>query len=92
MRRELMNFSVILVLLFLFPLSSFSQYSGSALAVISDVKGSVMLIQAQSDESHKVVFGMQLAQGDQVETGRKAGVTLLFSNGNLISLGANSSI
>ena len=51
-----------------------------------------MLIQANSDESHKVVFGMQLGQGDQVETGRKAGVSLLFSNGNLISLGPNSSI
>ena len=87
-----MNFSFILVLLILFSISGLSQNKGSALAVISDVKGSVVLIQANSDESHKVVFGMQLAQGDQVETGRKAGVSLLFSNGNLISLGPNSSI
>ena len=92
MQRECLKFSIILLLLILFPISVFSQQGGSSLAMISDVKGSVMLKQSQSDESLKVVFGMQLAQGDQVETGRKAKVTLLFSNGNLISLGPNSSI
>ena len=92
MRRELMNLSFILVLLILLPFSGFSQNNGAALAMISDVKGSVALIQPQSDDSYKVVFGMQLAQGDRLETGKKASVSLLFSNGNLISLGPNSSI
>ena len=87
-----MNLSFILVLLILLPFSGLSQNNGPALAVISDVKGSVALIQPQSDDSYKVVFGMQLAKGDRLETGRKASVSLLFSNGNLVSLGPNSSI
>ena len=87
-----MKLSFILVFLWLFPYCGFSQNQGSALAMISDVKGSVLLLQAQSEDSRKAVFGMQLLQGDQLETGRKASVTLLFSNGNLISLGPNSSI
>jgi len=60
--------------------------------MISDVEGSAYLTKAGSDDSHKVVFGMQLLQGDRLETGRKASVSLLFSNGNLVSLGSNSSI
>lgn len=87
-----MNLSFTLIILLLFPFFGFSQNQGSTLAVISDVKGSVLLMQEQSDDSRKAVFGMQLAQGDRLETGRKAGVTLLFSNGNLISLGPNSNI
>ena len=64
----------------------------SALAVISDVRGSVTLNKAGSNEPLKAVFGTQLAKGDQLETGKKASVTLLFTNGNLISLGPGSNI
>jgi hypothetical protein len=92
MWREFKNLGIPLLVFFLFPLTGIAQNRGAALAMISDVKGSVLLIQAQSDDSHKAVFGMQLAQGDRLETGRKAEVSLLFSNGNLISLGSNSSI
>lgn len=60
--------------------------------MISDVEGSVYLTRAGNDDSHRVVFGMQLLQGDRVETGRRAEVSLLFSNGNLLSLGPNSNI
>ena len=92
MRRQNINFSIVLTLLLLFPFSLLAQNSGSALAVISDVQGSVFLNTAGSEEPLKAVFGTQLVQGDQIETGRKASVTMLFSNGNLISLGANSNI
>ena len=40
----------------------------------------------------KAVFGMQLEQGDQVSTDKESRATVLFSNGNLINLGANSNI
>ena len=92
MPRVCISFSFVLFILFLIPRHNNAQSSASALAVISDVKGSVYLNKAGGDEALKVVFGTQLVQGDQVMTGKKAGVTMLFSNGNLISLGGNSSI
>jgi len=92
MRRHSFGFNFVLALLFLFPFNLMAQNSGAALAVISDVHGSVYLNKAGGDEPLKAVFGTQLVQGDQVETSKKASVTMLFSNGNLISLGANSSI
>ncbi len=92
MWRERICFSFVLALLLLFPRNIVAQNSTSALAVISDVQGSVYLNKPGSDEPLKAVFGTQLVQDDQVETGRKASVTMLFSNGNLISLGPNSNI
>ena len=92
MHRGYISICPVLILLLWFPLNLHAQLSGSALAVISDVKGDVTLSKAGSDESLKAVFGTQLAQGDQLETGKKASVTLLFTNGNLISLGPGSNI
>ena len=92
MQREKICFSIVLAVLFLFPGHIIAQNSGSALAVISDVRGSVLVNIAGDDEPMKAVFGTQLFQGDQLETGKKANVTMLFSNGNLISLGGNSNI
>ena len=92
MRRQLNRFSIILALLLLSTSIIIAQGNPTALAVISDVEGSVYLNQTGSDDPLKAVFGTQLVQGDRVETGRKASVTMLFSNGNLISLGANSNI
>jgi len=92
MFRVILKIVFLSVLLTVVPFLSFAQKSPSILALISDASGSVYLNRQNEDESLKAVFGMQLVQGDQVETGRKADVTLLFSNGNLISLGPNSSI
>jgi hypothetical protein len=92
MPRENVCFSILLAILILFPGHIIAQNSGSPLATISDVRGTVLVNIAGNDESMKVVFGTQLAQGDRIETGRKGSVTMLFSNGNLISLGANSNI
>ena len=92
MQREKICFSIVLAVLFLFPGHIIAQNSGSALAVISDVRGTVLVNIAGDDEPMKAVFGTQLFQGDQLETGKKANVTMLFSNGNLINLGGNSNI
>ena len=87
-----MSIGLTLLLFLLFSGISFAQNGASALAVISDIQGSVYLNKAGGDDPIKVVFGTQLVQGDQVETGRKASVSILFSNGNLINLGSNSNI
>jgi len=91
MRRQVKKLSFILVLLLL-PTSITLAQNNPSLAVISDVQGSVYLHKAGNDEALKAVFGTQLAQGDRVETGKKASVSMLFSNGNLISLGPSSNI
>ena len=91
MRRKVSNFSLVLALLLLPTLPILAQNSPS-LAVISDVEGNVYLNRPGSDDPIKAVFGTQLGQGDRIETGKRASVSLLFSNGNLISLGPNSDI
>lgn len=92
MLREKSTIGAILVLLLLLPSTVFAQKSASVLAVISDVHGDVFLMKAQNNNLLRAVFGMQLIQGDQVKTEEKASASMLFSNGNLISLGSNSSI
>jgi tetratricopeptide (TPR) repeat protein len=68
------------------------QSSSLPMAVLSDVHGNVFLKRSQMDRAMKAVFGMQLEQGDQISTQKEARATVLFSNGNLINLGANSNI
>jgi hypothetical protein len=91
MWKNLTNLSIVLVVFLLSTPTTHSQ-SNSSLAVISDVEGTVYLHNVENDEPLKVVFGTRLVQGDRVETGKKASVSMLFSNGNLISLGPNSNI
>jgi hypothetical protein len=83
---------ILLTFLFLYPDSLLSQQRDSVVAVISDVSGEVFLWKAKRSETLKAVFGMQLMQGDQVRTDKKSKAVLIFSDGNLISLGYNSNI
>jgi hypothetical protein len=92
MMKEKLKKIFILAFLILSPISILSQHRASVLAVISDVHGEVFLKKVQRAETFKAVFGMQLIQGDQVRTGKKSKAVLLFSDGNLISLGSNSNI
>lgn len=92
MWKDRLTISIVLAVLFLNPSNILAQSNTAALAFISDVQGSVYLNKRGSDDPLKAVFGTQLVQGDQVETGRRARVSMLFSNGNLISLGPNSNI
>jgi hypothetical protein len=87
-----LTISIVLTVIFLYPSNILAQSNAAALAVISDVKGAVTLNRPGSADPLKAVFGTQLSQGDQVETGRRARVSVLFSNGNLITLGPNGNI
>jgi hypothetical protein len=83
------------ITLFLFligvcPILLFSQQEPTVLAVISDVTGEVFIKKMNKSEPQKALFGIQLAQGDQITTSKKSNVTLLFSNGQMIGLGPNS--
>ncbi|KPL12888.1 MAG: hypothetical protein AMS23_04685 [Bacteroides sp. SM1_62] len=92
MMMEKLKIFIFLVYLICSPAWLFSQQKDSVFAVISDVSGKVFLKKAKKTEPLKAVFGMQLMQGDQVLTQKKSKVELLFSDGNLISLGSNSNI
>ncbi|MFQ5752319.1 MAG: hypothetical protein ACE5HI_10010 [bacterium] len=61
-------------------------------ALITDLKGKVMVKKAQRDEFEKALWGMQLFQGDKLKTFEDAEVSCLFSNNNLVALGPNSTI
>ena len=69
-----------------------SQQVTKCLAVITEINGDVLFKKANKSEFVKTFWGAQLYQGDQVKTSKKSGVSLLFSNGNLIDLESNSMI
>ena len=69
-----------------------SQQVTKCLAVITEINGDVLFKKANKSEFVKTFWGAQLYQGDQVKTSKESGVSLLFSNGNLINLGSNSMI
>jgi len=84
------------LLVFIYLLSGLSFSQGQqpvqCLAVITEVNGTALLKKADRSESAKAGWGAQLFKGDEIKTSDKSEVKLLFSNGNLISLGPNSSI
>jgi len=88
--------SGLILLAFIYLLSglrfSLGQQPVRCLAVITEVKGTAMLIKADRNESSKAGWGTQLFKGDEIKTTDKSEVKLLFSNSNLISLGPNSSV
>jgi len=62
------------------------------LALITEIKGSVSVARANASEFKAVTWGTQLFEGDRVKTGSTASASILFSNNNLLTLGANSSM
>ncbi len=73
-------------------LTLFSQQTGQCLAVITELKGEVHFKKAADTEFIKAAWGSQLFQGDQVKTSAGSEVSLLFSNGNFVTLGPNGSM
>ena len=69
-----------------------SQQVTKCLAVITEINGDVLFKKANNSEFVKTFWGAQLYLGDQVKTSKESGVSLLFSNGNLIDLESNSMI
>ena len=51
-----------------------------------------MVKKAEREEFKKALWGMQLFQGDKLQTFEDSEVSCLFSNNNLIALGSNSTI
>jgi len=92
MSRVIQKSSLSLVILISLSCFSFAQNTPPILAVISDVSGDVILKKAKKSREVKAVFGMQLIQGDQLKTLSEARASMLFSNGDLIHVGPNSSI
>jgi len=80
----------ILFLITNFPLSAQSD-GNKCLAVITDLKGDVEVRRANNDKLNGD-WGLQLYNGDKIKTLRASSVSLIFSNGNLVNLGGNSSI
>ena len=79
----------------LFIIESVSLFAQSeeekCLAVITDIKGDVEVTKANNDKIEGY-WGLQLFNGDRVKTARASSVALIFSNGSLVNLGANSNI
>ncbi|GMQ82532.1 MAG: hypothetical protein BMS9Abin05_1986 [Rhodothermia bacterium] len=62
-------------------------------AVLTDVQGQVMLARAGSDTfSGTGEFGTPLYTNDRLRTGESASASILYSNGDLLTIGASRSI
>jgi hypothetical protein len=61
-------------------------------ALVTDVNGGVVVIRASDGARSSALWGTQLLDGDHVNTLADGAVSILFSNQNLITLGANSSM
>jgi tetratricopeptide (TPR) repeat protein len=61
-------------------------------AIITDIQGSVLIKRSQKSDFVNAVWGIQLFAGDHLKTMDQSSVSLLFSNNNLIMLGANSTL
>jgi hypothetical protein len=61
------------------------------LAVLMSCSGEVTVVKSDGT-TVQGSFGHQLADGDEVRTGKGAGADILFENGNYVSIGSNSSM
>lgn len=61
-------------------------------ALITDIKGQVMIKKNQKTDFIGATWGMQLYEGDRLKTLAASEVAILFANNNLITLGQNSTI
>jgi len=62
------------------------------LALITEISGAVSIARVHTAEFKAVTWGTQLFEGDRIKTGGEATASILFSNNNLLTLGANSSM
>jgi len=92
MFREKLRIVLVSVILTTISFLCQAQKNSSILAIVSDVSGDVFLKKAGKSREVKAVFGMQLIEGDQVKTNPMASASMLFSNGDLLHVGPNSSI
>lgn len=61
-------------------------------ALVTDLEGSVLLATSGTSSFGPTTWGVQLFEGDQIKTLDDSNASILFSNGNLLTLGPNSSM
>jgi hypothetical protein len=85
-----------LVILFMFLMTgisvSYAQKSEQCLAVITGIKGSVMIKQSDQRDFSKTTWGEQLFQSDKVKTGLDSEASITFSDGSILEVGSGSEI
>lgn len=81
---------VLVILLNIQP--SFSQDQPQYIALITGLKGSVLLKKAGKSEYEKALWGTHLFKGDQIRTEAGAEVSITFSDGTIIGLGSGGNI
>ena len=82
---------VILLFLIIMPSSIFCQES-DCIALVTEIQGDVQLKRAGQSGLNECVWGTQLQNGDNIQTSANGRISLLFSNGNLISLGPSGAM
>jgi hypothetical protein len=85
-RRTISSFIFVTISLFIS-----AQQPMKCLAVITDMIGEVVIHKANTNMIN-AFWGAQLSEGDIIRTSKASGVALLFSDGNLVNLGAESNI
>jgi hypothetical protein len=63
-------------------------YAGEALAILITCQGEVLV--HRDGEAIKGTFGMQLNDGDEIQTGTGASADIMFQNGNVIQIAGGS--
>ncbi len=94
MRLRYLFTALVLVAAMIQPVSGPGNVAAEApppLAVLMACQGEVTVARADGS-TVRGTFGMPLAAGDEVRTGKDGGTDILFENGNYISIGASSSM
>ena len=73
-------------------LAAVTAAAADPLAVAVAVKGSVLVTSAQGGKPQKAALGRTLERGDRIQVGVGGGMTLFFSDGNVIELGEKSTL
>jgi len=92
MRLKKLTFCLILFVLLIKIQPSSAQEQPQYIAVITGLKGSVLLKKADKPGFEKTYWGTQLFKGDQIRTESSSEVSITFSDGSIIGLGPGGSI
>lgn len=69
-----------------------SLYAQDRVALMTDIKGTVEVARAGETSFRAADWGSQLFEGDRVRTGASSQTSLLFANGNMVSLDGESTM
>ncbi len=80
------------IMLFIIPLSTVFNQEKDCIALVTELHGTVQVKKAGQSGLKNCMWGTQFHNGDIIHTSENGRVSILFSNGNLISLGPSSSM